>query len=399
MDNVQILQEALASGIIDLTNIQKRVEQVRREKILERHNYAISKNERGYYTYIKEADTGKRRQVIRKTKEALENYLVEYYEGNTETSFKNRYRIWMTRQELCGRSPETLHRYKSDYKRFFKGYPIEKMDIFDITEEIIVLHIRKVIEDKQLTYRASKELMAYFNMVFRKAIMDRVVKKDENPCEYVDVEMLRRFCKEPKNVPNEERVLSHKEVDALLEKLRNPNDRMNRVVNLAIELAIFTGMRVGEIAALRWEDIDDEKITIRHSEKWNRDTNERYIADTKTHKIRTFPLTDDIRDILRRTKEYELRMGYIGEFVFQDADGRVIGRKISCTCQRRTICTKGFTRGKSIHAIRRTLNSNLKAKGVPTQVAANLLGHTVEVNESNYTYDNMDVIEKLANLN
>lgn len=396
MDNLEILQKAISDGIIDITNIQKRVEALNREKILEKHNYAIGTNKKGYYTYIKE--DGKRKQVLRKSREDLLDYLLEYYEGSSKTNFGARYKVWMKRQELCGRSPETLHRYESDYKRFFKGYPIEKMEITDITEEIIVMHVRRIIEEKGLTYRATKELLAYFNMVFRKAMMDRIIRRDENPCEYIDAEMLRRFCKEPKQTRNEDRILSKQEVDALLYKLRNPNERMNRVVNFAIELAIFTGMRVGEIAALRWEDIDDEKITIRHSEKWDRKTNERYIADTKTHKIRTFPLTPEIKDVLRRTKEYELRMGYIGEFVFQDENGRVIGRKISCTCQRRTFFADGFTRGKSIHAIRRTLNSNLKAKGVSTQVAANLLGHTPEVNENNYTYDTMDVLEKLANL-
>ena len=42
---------------------------------------------------------------------------------------------------------------------------------------------------------------------------------------------------------------------------------------------------------------------------------------------------------------------------------------------------------KSIHAIRRTLNSNLRCMGVSVTVAAAILGHTEEVNEKNYTYD------------
>ena len=49
---------------------------------------------------------------------------------------------------------------------------------------------------------------------------------------------------------------------------------------------------------------------------------------------------------------------------------------------------------KSIHAIRRTLNSNMKCAGVSGTVAASLLGHTEKVNEENYTYDVSSMEEK-----
>jgi integrase len=54
-----------------------------------------------------------------------------------------------------------------------------------------------------------------------------------------------------------------------------------------------------------------------------------------------------------------------------------------------------FTSVKSIHAIRRTVNSNLKCNGVSTTVASSLLGHTERVNETNYTYDVSGMAEKL----
>ena len=52
---------------------------------------------------------------------------------------------------------------------------------------------------------------------------------------------------------------------------------------------------------------------------------------------------------------------------------------------------------KSIHAIRRTFNSKLRCMGVSTVVAASMLGHTVQVNENNYTYDvaSMDYKKKV----
>lgn len=40
-------------------------------------------------------------------------------------------------------------------------------------------------------------------------------------------------------------------------------------------------MRVGEISALKWEDINENYISINKSEKYNRNTKEYYIGKTK----------------------------------------------------------------------------------------------------------------------
>ena len=164
----------------------------------------------------------------------------------------------------------------------------------------------------------------------------------------------------------------------------------------AVELSLYTGMRVGELSGLKWEDInyEEQSITICRSEKYNRKKNEFYISTTKNDKVRTFPLTSEIKDVLDRVKKEEIKRGFLTEFVFSDVDGRVHARKIS-ECIRNMTMTKEFEHTKSIHAIRRTLNSNLRSNGVPVTVAAALLGHTERVNEENYTYDVSSIHEKM----
>ena len=62
----------------------------------------------------------------------------------------------------------------------------------------------------------------------------------------------------------------------------------------AVELAMMTGMRVGELAGLYWSDIDYENgiLNISKSEKHDRVTNEYHISETKNAKERFVPLTD-----------------------------------------------------------------------------------------------------------
>ena len=90
--------------------------------------------------------------------------------------------------------------------------------------------------------------------------------------------------------------------------------------------------------------------------------------------------------ILTRVKKVELKNGWLSEFVFSNANGRVHARIIS-ECMRRKTSGTGFTNTKCIHASRRTVNSEFARVGMPATVRASLLGNTEKVNEQYYTYD------------
>ena len=395
----EILRFAIDNGIIDYATIQRQIELKRREEYLNKHSYSIWQDKKGYWkTYVSEVEDGKkkRRLLKKKNKSDLEDMIIEFYQAEDLNTFKNRFDKWIERQRICGRSSETIYKYKADYKRFFNGYPIENMDITDINDEVLSMHITSVLGEKPIKWRALKGIFGYINGVFKKAIIDKVIPKDENPCDYIDLPMFRHLCSEDNNKSAEERTLSDKERKVLLDKLHNPKSpNVNMVANFAIELALYTGMRVGELSALRWEDINtkQEYIRISHSEKRDRENNTTFISTTKNDKVRMLPLTDEIKDVLRRTKEYELSKGYLGEFVFQNETGRLHATIIS-KCARAKSISKDFTNQKSIHAIRRTLNSNMRCAGVSATAASSLLGHTIRVNESNYTYDTIDMSTK-----
>ena len=145
---------------------------------------------------------------------------------------------------------------------------------------------------------------------------------------------------------------------------------------------------VGELSGLMWKDVNFDKklLTICRSEKRSRKTGEYYISTTKNDKIRTIVLTDEMEDVLLRVKKAELVNGFLTEFVFSNENGRIHTGTISSVIRNRTM-SKEFVNAKSIHAIRRTLNSNLRCNGMSATVAASILGHTEKVNEENYTYD------------
>ena len=394
----EILNHLIEKGMIDAGDLQNEIDIMQNKRYLEMHPYKIFEGADGYWhTYLLEGD-GKRKAVKRKIKKDIETIVVDYWKERCveEYTFKARFEIWKERQRTYGRSGNTIKKYESEYKRFFEGYPLEEMDIRNITDENIFKHFKQVLEEKQIPYKALKETFGYMSGVFEKAIKDKVLSADKNPCVYIELLMLKKLCKRDEVKTAKERTLSDKERKVLLEKLEHPlNRNVNFIVNCAVELSLYTGMRVGELAALDWnKHIKEDYIIIEDSEKYDRETKQFYISTTKNDKIRFFPITDEIKKILHKIKEYQIEHNCFGDFVFQNEKGKIHARTISDSIRNKTL-SKEFNNPKSIHAVRRTLNSNLRCNGVSVTVASSLMGHTERVNQENYTYDVVDLDNKL----
>lgn len=385
------MKYAIENGMIDLSYVEDKMQMDKEQKILKNHpgGYWQNPTDKYYRTYLP-GENGRRRLVKKKQEEDIRRAIIQYWEEQKQNTFKNRFAIWAERQKKCGRSDNTIYKYEKDYDRFFKGEKFENMDIREINEEDISEHISLMLSKKKIPYRALKAIFGYMNGTFEKAIVDK--KIDKNPCRYVDLLLFKQYCTEPPKKTAIQRTLSKEEKQCLLNKVQ----KNETIIKYAIEFSLYTGMRVGELSGLKWSDIDEKLgiITICRSEKYNRKTKEYFISATKNDKIRKIPITDNIRDVLARIKEKEIEQGYISEFVFSGENGRVHAKAITDR-MRRVTTSEDFSCPKSIHAIRRTLNSNMRCMGVSPTVAAALLGHTENVNERNYTYDISSMDEKL----
>lgn len=383
MEERDLLQYAIEHGMINMSYVQEQVAMNKKIEILQQHPYAVWEDKNGiWHTYLPDVTKG-RVPRKRKTKKELEDIIIDYWTLIENNTFKKRYEVWVDRQKRCGRSDNTIYKYEANYKRFFQGFKIESMNICDITEETICEFLEDLLNSKDIPYRALKEGFGHMNGVFEKTIMDKIIQI--NPCKYVDLEMYKKYCKNTTRKTTEQRTVSQDEKKIMLTKMK----KQRSMARYATKLALYTGMRVGELAGLKWEDIDfsNKTITICRSEKYNQKTKKYFISTTKNDKIRKIPLTPEMEEVLLETKQAELKNGYISEYVFCGSDGEKIHSKTISDHARNISLSKEFSSTKSIHAIRRTLNSNLKCMGVPTTVAAALLGHTEKVNEENYTYD------------
>ena len=73
---------------------------------------------------------------------------------------------------------------------------------------------------------------------------------------------------------------------------------------LPMQIAYYTGLRIGEVCGLTWQDInlDEQYLTVRRSMRYNGQRHKTEIGATKHKKVRTVDFCDTLADILRKAK-------------------------------------------------------------------------------------------------
>lgn len=167
--------------------------------------------------------------------------------------------------------------------------------------------------------------------------------------------------------------------------------------------AIETGVRVGELCALKWEDIKEYSIHI-HSQQLSRKGTggkEYYLVPyTKNEKGisedgREFPLTKNIKALLDEIKSKQDKLSIHSEYIFCHENGEWIKTDAYITFLRRLCQSKHFHVTNN-HALRMSLNSNvLIPKGVSVADRAAMLGHSIETNLRHYSFAQKDYLDNV----
>lgn len=85
---------------------------------------------------------------------------------------------------------------------------------------------------------------------------------------------------------------------------------------LPIQIAYYTGLRIGEVCGLTWQDInlDKQYLTVRRSMRYNGARHKTEIGATKRKKVRTVDFCDTLAAILKaaKTEQHKNRFQYGG---------------------------------------------------------------------------------------
>lgn len=136
-------------------------------------------------------------------------------------------------------------------------------------------------------------------------------------------------------------------------------------------VAIRTGLRKGELCALRWRDVDwaNQAIHVRHSLYKGELT-----SPKSKDSIRTVPLPTDAREALQEHRERE--QSFKTEFVFPSSTGGPLEPRTLQRPLRTANKNSGFEKQLRFHDTRHTYASHLVMAGVPIRTVKDLLGHS-----------------------
>lgn len=216
-----------------------------------------------------------------------------YYCTGGQVTLGNWYQTWLEEYKSVVVKNSTLLLYTTSYERYI-GNALGSRKLQDIR----TIHIQKLYNDLQksgLSVGTIQIVHAVLFNIFKLALKNDILIK--NPC--VGAEIPREEKKEP-------RVLTAAEQEIFLENIRG------NYYEPLLRVALGTGLRIGELLGLTWDDIDFKSSTISISRTLlymkNRQTG-RFCFQFQTPKSRTskriVPLIPYLAVLLKEQKKYQ----------------------------------------------------------------------------------------------
>ena len=212
---------------------------------------------------------------------------------------------------------------------------------------------------------------------------------DDNPFNHVTV-VKQRVLREEKKKPDETQVFGSEELDRIYEQasedFRRNRRTKHKLAPLGVMFLFQTGLRLGEVSALKFDDVKDDEIIVRRMVQWPRGD---ILDSTKgTYGDRPVPLTPKAKALINIARHVHEEHGDPdAEYIFVTAGEPIhvyqaIQRAFLQYCRALDICERGP------HKARKTYISQLLDAGVNINTVRSVAGHKDEKTTlNNYCYD------------
>lgn len=257
-------------------------------------------------------------------------------------------------------------------ERYFKNKPmkdITRTDYQKFLNELGKNHTRGVISTYTAKYRAC----------VKSALADEIISKD--------------FTLQTEKTWRDNKEVEYLELDELKQLIEYVESKLDgRYLSYyVIYVAIYTGMRIGEILALEWSDIDFDKRTISITKTYNDRIHQTGATKTPSS-VRTIKVNDKVLDAFQQLKQRNTR-----KYIFSTA-GKIISPQPVNRALHRALKTIAIDKNFHFHCLRHSHVAYLLANDVDLYAISKRLGHKdMTITAKTYAYLLEDKREKEEN--
>lgn len=389
----EILQFLGENGLIDLHEVCETITDMNIEKIiLESHSHKVWQNQsdKRWYTYINDPETGKRKLISRNSKKKMLEFLnktsIEEFKNSNVPTIRKLYPLWLEHKSLMC-ADTYIPRVKSDWKRYYENDPIIDVPITALNKIDLESWVLHLIKDNEMTKTNYYNVSLIIRQIFQFAYDSELIK--ENPFDRVKKDLGKLFKKVRKPL-DETQVYSDEEIQKLEKYIWKDfsvkGRKVYRLAPLAVLFQFYTGMRVSEICAVKYEDIlPNGDLYIRRM--LVKSTGEIREATKGAVGERQIYLSKKARDIIAATlrfrKENDINCA---EYIFSMTDKPFPERIINDYLER--YCKSVGIPYRSSHKLRKTALSSMVNSGISLNAVKSFAGHVdEETTLKYYTFD------------
>ena len=376
----EILQNAVEFGIINMNSVLDMLMSKKKDAILKIHPYAITppSSSNGRWQTCYKDEKGKRKNIKAQSKEELLDKLIPIYFANTHIdnlTFYGLYEEWLAYKATVTNSSNTIKRHKQHYRKHFEPSVLHDMKIKKIDELILEQECNRIVREFNLSRKEWCNIKTILNGMFTYSIRKRY--QIDNPMDKVEIYVKYRQIVKKTGRTETYNTEELKELNQYLDKMYTETED---VAFLAVKINFLLGLRVGELAALKWEDCKDlSHLHIVREEVRNQETNQYEVVEhTKTNRDRFVILIPKAVSILEKIPKQ-------GKYIFMRDGERITSRQIAYVLEK--FAERQGVRTKSTHKMRKTYASNLNANGVPLDCIREMLGHSNLSTTLEYIYN------------
>ena len=324
-----------------------------------------------------------------KTLEELLKILAEHYgiktpEETRKETLEGIFEEWLDwKVDRNGNKEGTREHNRNCFNRYVAGTPLSKTPIVKVTTEALDEWARETLKKTPLSSKRFNTLKLVVTGPLDYAVRQGIIA--ESPWKPVQM-TYKRLLKSERKAPSNQKLFYDDEVAALVRKLSEDYEKNRNTANMALILNFDLGLRVGELAALKWEDVDWKRKSISIRRQESEGKVEDFVKSDSAAGYRELPLSDRHITLLKRV---QFDTGCLSGFIFTDEQGQ---RKTAAALKKRLIYVQVGKGGdcagshvKRIHCQRRTVGTKI-AKDKGLEAARQWLGHTDLMTTLRYIY-------------